>query len=93
MLDVAAAVSVLGVICLRTGVSDALAKDQYSPFTTAYQGCPALWLGPTAGDKVRTQARSGTTATLTLDAQLLPGSASDTIWSVLPGSIHARPWS
>lgn len=87
LLELAAEAGVLGVICIRTGVSDALAKDQYSPFTTGYQGgCPALWVGPTAGKKVRAKARAGATATLTLDAALLPRSASETIWAVLPGS-------
>lgn len=86
LLELAAEAGVLGVICIRTGVSDALAKNQYSPFTTGYQGgCPALWVGPTAGKKVRAQALSGADATLTLDADLLPGSTSDTLWAVLPG--------
>lgn len=87
LLELAAEAGVLGVICIRTGVSDALAQDQYSPFTTGYQGgCPALWVGPTAGQEVRAQALAGASATLTLDAALLPHSASETIWAVLPGS-------
>ncbi|MBO9520086.1 MAG: hypothetical protein J7518_01000 [Nocardioidaceae bacterium] len=86
LLEGARAAGVLGVICIRTGVSDALARDQYSPFTTGHQGCPALWVGPTAGKRLRAQARAGAHATLTLDARLLPGSASDTVWAVLPGS-------
>ncbi|MFF7648152.1 hypothetical protein [Streptomyces canus] len=47
---------VLGVVCVRTGVSDALAKDQYSPFTTGYQNCTALWVGPTADKELRAKA-------------------------------------
>ena len=87
LLDLAAEAGVLGVICIRTGVSDALAKDQYSPFTTGYQGgCPALWVGPTAGKKVRAKAVAGASATLTLDAALHRNSASETIWAVLPGN-------
>jgi hypothetical protein len=86
LLELAGKAGVLGVICIRTGVSDALAKDQYSPFTTGYQDCPALWVGPTAGKTVRAQARAGATATLTLDADLFPGSATESIWAVLPGS-------
>lgn len=87
LLSLAAKAGVLGVICIRTGTSDALAKDQYSPFTTGYQGgCPALWVGPTAGKKVRALAAKGATATLTLDAELLPRAHSDTLWAVLPGS-------
>lgn len=87
LLELAHRAGVRGVICIRTGVSDALAKDQYSPFTTGYQGgCPALWVGPTAGKKVRALAAKGAKATLTLDAELLPNAATETIWAVLPGS-------
>ncbi|RNL65197.1 hypothetical protein EFK50_04320 [Nocardioides marmoriginsengisoli] len=86
LLELAHRAGVLGVVCIRTGVSDALAKDQYSPFTTGHQGCPALWVGPTAGKRLRTLARAGARATLTLDAQLIPNAATDTIWAVLPGS-------
>jgi len=86
LLELAHKAGVLGVICIRTGVSDALAQDQYSPFTTEHQGCPALWVGPTAGKKVRALARAGARARLTLDAVLLPNSASDTLWAILPGS-------
>lgn len=86
LLELAREAGVLGVICIRTGVSDDLAKDQYSPFTTGYQGCPALWLGPTAGKRVRAKARRGDRATLTLYAKIERRAATDTIWAVLPGT-------
>src|SRR5580765_290348 len=76
LLKLAAQAGVLGVVCIRVGVSDALAKDQYSPFTTPYQGCPALWLGPTAGFNVRLQALLGAKATLTMDATLTKGAST-----------------
>jgi hypothetical protein len=86
MLELAAQAGVLGVVCIRTGVSDDLAKDQYSPFTTGYQDCPALWLGPTAGKGVRAKALRGAEATLTLDAKVVKGAATETLWAVLPGA-------
>lgn len=85
-LKAAAAAGVLGVVCVRTGISDELAADQYSPFTSPYQGCPGLWVGPTAGEGLRRQALLGATATFTLEADMVHGAASDTLWAVLPGS-------
>lgn len=86
MLNLAAAAGVKAVVCIRTGVSDALARDQYSPFTTGYQGCPAVWALPSAGAALRAQAIQGKQATFTLDASMIRGAASETIWAVLPGS-------
>ncbi len=86
LLEVAAQTGVLGVVCIRVGISDDLARDQYSPFTTGYQDCPAVWVGPTAGDIVRTKALAGATATLVMDAEITEGAATDTIWAVLPGA-------
>lgn len=81
---------VLGVVCIRTGVSDDMAKDQYSPFTTGYMGCPALWVGPTAGQTVRVQALLGATATLTLEADKTKDCATETIWAVLRGGADTK---
>jgi len=86
LLEMAGRAGVLGVVCIRTGVSDAFAADQYSPFTTGYMDCPAIWLGPTAGASVRLQALAGATATLTMHATLTKNVATDTVWAVLPGS-------
>ena len=86
LLEVARESGVLGVVCIRVGASDALAKDQYSPFTTRYQDCPAVWVGPTAGEAVRAKAVAGATATLVMDAEITEGAATDTIWGVLPGT-------
>lgn len=86
LLEQAGQAGVLGVVCIRTGVSDELAQDQYSPFTTPYQDCPAVWVGPTAGQEVRDKAIAGATATLVLDADITKGAATDTIWGILPGT-------
>ena len=86
LLSLAKDAGVLGVVCIRTGISDAMAQGQYAPFTTPYQGCPAIWVGPTAGSSLRSQALAGATATLTMDAQVVKGKAVETIWAVLPGS-------
>ncbi len=86
LLEVAAQSGVLGVVCVREGVTDELAKDQYSPFTTGYQDCPAVWVGPTAGERVREQAVAGATATLVMDADITKGAATETIWALLPGT-------
>jgi hypothetical protein len=85
LLEVARETGVLGVVCIRVGASDALANDQYSPFTTGYQDCPAVWVGPTAGQEVRHKAIAGAAATLVMDAEITEGAATDTIWAVLPG--------
>lgn len=86
LLAMAKQSGVAGVICIRTGVSDDMAKDQYAPFTTGYMGTPALWLGPTAGKTVRAKALAGATATLQLDATITRNAATETLWAVLPGS-------
>lgn len=82
----AKAAGVLGVVVVRTGVSDGLAADQYSPFTTPYQDCPAVWALPSTGERLRTLALRGATATLTMDATLTKSAPSDTIYATLPGT-------
>lgn len=86
VLSLAAQAGVRGVVCLRQGLSDALAADQYSPFTTGYQNCPAVWVKPSQAPAIRRAAIRGAGATLTLDAPLDRGAATETIWSILPGS-------
>ena len=85
-LSGAAAAGVLGVVCIRAGVSDDLAADQYSPFTTPYQGCPAVWVNGTVGNELRQLALSGEQATLTMHAKMTRGAATETVYAVLPGS-------
>ena len=86
--DLAAAkkAGVRGVICVRQMISDDYAADQYSPFTTPYQDCPAVWARPSTANRLRTLALQGATATLTMHARLVPGTPTDTLYAVLPGS-------
>lgn len=81
----AAAAGVLGVVCVRGGISDELASRQYSPFTTAYQDCPAVWVNATVARRLRPLAIAGAEATLTMEATYVRGAATDTIYAVLPG--------
>ncbi len=85
-LESAVRAGVRGVICIRTGVSEALADDQYAPFTTGYQGCPALWVGPREAERVRASARRGASARLVMYARRALGAATDTLFAVLPGT-------
>ncbi|WP_328856397.1 hypothetical protein OG579_13850 [Williamsia herbipolensis] len=82
----AAAAGVRGVICIRTGVSEALAADQYAPFTTGYQGCPALWVGPGVAEQVRADARRGARAKLVMHARHAMAASTETVYAVLPGT-------
>jgi hypothetical protein len=84
-LSAAAKAGVVGVIALRTGVSDGLAADQYSPFTSPYYDCPAVWTLPSAADRVRDLALQGATATLTLNATMTIKAPTQTLWAILPG--------
>ncbi|MGH7291575.1 MAG: hypothetical protein ACREJT_10220, partial [Myxococcota bacterium] len=84
-LKAAAAAGVRGVVCVWRGCSEDNARHQYLPFTTPYQGCPALWVGPAAGEQLRAAAERGATATLTLEATVTDGAPTDTVYAVLPG--------
>ena len=86
LLAAAKDAGVLGVVCVRQGISDAYAADQYSPFTTGYQGCPAVWAVPSQASRLRALALQGATATLTMHATLTKGAPTDTLYAILPGS-------
>ena len=75
-----------GVILGWTDVSDANAADQYAPFSRPLQSIPALWVGHQTGAKLRNLARSGAKATLTLEADLIPDTSTDTLMAMLPGA-------
>jgi hypothetical protein len=89
---------VRGVICVWTGMSDDQVANQYNPFITGYPnddglpkqndpGCPALWVGDSTGQRLADWAAKGQPkVTLTLDASIHAGVATETIWGVLPGS-------
>ncbi|MFS0725437.1 hypothetical protein [Paenibacillus sp. 1P07SE] len=85
-LEQAAAAGVLGVICVWSGLSEANARGQYLPFTTGPQQCPALWVGKTAGSRLKDLAKQGARARLLLTADREEGAESDTLFAVLPGT-------
>ena len=89
---------VLGVVVAWTGVPDDEAANQYNPFTTSYPaasglpspgdaGCPAVWVGDSAGTELATLAAGGqASATLVLTADITAGAATETVWGWLEGS-------
>jgi hypothetical protein len=89
-LKAAAAAGVLGVVCTWRGCSEDNARNQYLPFTTPYQGCPALWIGPAAGATLRAAAERGTQARLTLEANIVEQAPTDTLFAVLRGMSAAE---
>jgi hypothetical protein len=84
-LKAAKAEGVLGVICVFQDMSEASARGQYNPFTTPYGGCPALWVGPSAGRDLKAACDRGGQATLTLEAERKADVPSDTVYAVLEG--------
>jgi hypothetical protein len=74
----------VGVILVWADVSDANAKDQYSP-GGALQGIPALYVGRETGLKLSRIASTGAKATLTLEATITPDTTTDSLYVVLPG--------
>lgn len=85
-LAAARAAGVLGVICVFQDMSEDAARDQYNPFTTPYQDCPALWVGPAAGARLKAACEAGEQARLFLEAELAPDAPTRTIFAVLEGS-------
>jgi len=85
-LEQAAAAGALGVICIWSELSEANAEAQYLPFTTGPQQCPALWVGKTAGRRLKQLAQQGARARLLLTADREEGAKSDTLYAVLPGT-------
>jgi hypothetical protein len=89
---------VRGVICVWTGMSDALVANQYNPITTGYPnnqelplkddpGCPALWVGDRTGQRLAEAAKIGQPiVTLTLEASIEENATTNTLWGCLPGS-------
>lgn len=75
-----------GVVIVWTNLSDGHAADQHLPFGRALQEIPAVYVGRDAGAKLRQMAQAGTTVTLTLDADILPHTTTDTVYATLPGS-------
>ena len=76
----------VGVILGWTDISDANAADQYTPFSRPLQNIPALWVGRETGAKLRALGTGGTKATLTLEAEIVPDTPTDTLIATLPAT-------
>jgi hypothetical protein len=76
----------VAVILAWTDISDANAKDQYSPFSRLPQGIPGLYVGRVAGARLRALAGSGAKATVVLEAEVTPDTPTDTLVATLPGA-------
>ena len=75
-----------GVVFRRTDISDENAANQYYPFSRPLQELPAIWVGRDGGAELRSLAESRAKATLVLEADLFPGTRTDTLIATLPGS-------
>lgn len=82
----AAKAGVRGVVCIWRNCSDENAAHQVLPFTTPYQGCPALWVGSAAGDALLSHGKRGGRVQLQLEAALDEDVPTETLFAVLPGS-------
>lgn len=88
-LDLAAArrAGVLGVVAVWNRIPDAVSAGQYVPFTQPYRDLPALWVPESERGRLREAAGRGSTARLRLAAELAPGTTTDTVWAVSPGTV------
>lgn len=75
-----------GVIIAWTNISDENAAYQYTPFSRPLQEMPTLWVGRSQASKLRSLAGTGAKCTLTLEADLIPDTPTDTLVAALPGS-------
>lgn len=73
------------VICVWKGINDDCIEGQYLPFILGYQGIPAVWVNSKNGQKVIEEAKKGTTATFTLDAEIKKYAKTESFWCVLDG--------
>ncbi|MDI9916410.1 hypothetical protein [Rhodococcus sp. IEGM 1379] len=85
-LEKARAAGVLGVIAVWRDIAPDNALGQYLPFTEPYHDIPAVWVAGDEATKVLAASRAGQKATLVLDATLHPGTTTDTVWVVSPGT-------
>jgi hypothetical protein len=74
-----------GVIYIWNNVSDGNAEDQAAPFTAPPSPVPALWVGRSTGQKLKSLAASGASINLTMHAISHPDTPTDNIWAILPG--------
>src|SRR5436190_9181811 len=75
----------VAVILIWTDISDANAKDQYSPFSRPPQGIPGLYVGRETGARLRGLIGDAA-VTLVLEADVTPDTPTDTLIATLPGA-------
>lgn len=75
-----------GVVFRWVNLSDEHASNQRLPFGRPLQGIPAIWVGRDGGARLAEWAKAGATATLTLDADVFPDTATDTLMATLEGT-------
>jgi hypothetical protein len=85
-IDQFAKAGAAGVILSWTDVSDENAEGQYAPFGHKFADCPTLWVGKKTGDRLKTMAAAGAEATVILEANVYPNTATDTVYGLLPGA-------
>lgn len=73
------------VICIWKGINDDCIEGQYLPFILGYQGIPAVWVNSKNGQKVIEEAKKGSTATFTLEAEIEKYAKTESFWCVLDG--------
>jgi hypothetical protein len=85
MLKRAKLMGAKAVICIMHGCSSGNAAWQYLPFITSYQDCPAVWVDDRWGNKILEACKKGGTATLTMTADLIEKSPTETVYAILKG--------
>jgi hypothetical protein len=76
---------VRAVIFNQVSLSEDHAAFQYAPFGRPFQDLPALWVGAEAGKRLRAVADGDGSATVRLEADVTPDTATDTLIATLPG--------
>jgi hypothetical protein len=73
-----------GIIFCYTDVSDEAARYNYLPFSDQHRKIPALWIGKTGSDYLKSVSGKAT-ATMRCDAKLTPDARTDSLLAVLKG--------
>jgi hypothetical protein len=76
----------IAVVLAWTDISDANAADQYTPFSRPMQNIPGVYVGRDTGARLKALCGSGARATVVLEADVVPDTATDTLVGTLPGS-------
>ena len=82
----AKSVGVKAVICIWSGMSDAMVEGQYLNFILDYQGIPAIWVNESEGQKVIDACKNHRTVTLTLTADRESDATGETLYTVVEGN-------